>query len=171
MRSDGERRGGMTTQQSAAVPGTQAERPLRTYAAIMTVFLGGFGGVFAAASVRRSLPERLSTYDLLLAGIAGHKLSRLIVKDEVTAPLRAPFVVVSEDEEGTLSEEPRGDGFRRAVGELVTCPSCVGQWACAAFVAGLMTAPRTTRATASVFVADAISDFLHVAYRVGKERA
>jgi hypothetical protein len=161
----------MTTQQSTAVPGTQAERPLATYAAIMTVFLGGFGGVFAAASARRSLPERLSPYDLLLAGIAGHKLSRLIVKDEVAAPLRAPFVAVSEGEDGKLSEEARGEGVRRAIGELVTCPSCVGQWACAAFVAGLMTAPRTTRAAASVFVADAISDFLHVAYRASRERA
>ena len=162
----------MTTQQAEAVPGTQVtERPLATYSAIMTLFLGGFGGLFAAAAARRSLPERLSAYDLALAGIAGHKLSRLIVTDEVTAPLRAPFVAVWEGEDGKLNEEARGDGVRRAIGELITCPSCVGQWACAAFVAGLITAPRTIRVAASVFVADAISDFLHVAYRAGKNRA
>jgi len=113
----------------------------------------------------------MSLYDLALAGIAGHKLSRLIVTDEVTAPLRAPFVVVSEDQEGDKKEEPRGNGPRRAIGELVTCPSCVGQWTTAAFVLGLVTAPRVTRLAGSVFAADAISDFLHVAYRASKDRA
>jgi len=137
----------------------------------MVAFLGGFGSLLAATAAKRSLPERLPLYDLALAGIAGHKLSRLIVKDEVTAPLRAPFVLVSEGDDGELNEQPREEGVRRAIGELVTCPSCVGQWACATFVAGLLTAPRVTRATASVFAADAISDFLHVAYRAGKERA
>jgi hypothetical protein len=162
----------MTTQSSAAVPGTEvSERPLASYTAIMAVFLGGLTALFAAAATKRSLPARLSPYDLALAGVAGHKLSRLIVTDEVTSPLRAPFVSVSEGEDGKLSEEARGEGVRRSVGKLVTCPSCVGQWACAAFVAGLITAPRVTRLTASVFVADAISDFLHVAYRAGKERA
>jgi hypothetical protein len=162
----------MTTQQAPEVPGTDvSERPLGSYTAIMALFLGGFGALFTAAAAKRSLPARLSPYDLALAGVAGHKLSRLIVTDEVTSPLRAPFVVVSEGEGGKLNEEARGEGVRRAVGRLVTCPSCVGQWACAAFVAGLVTAPRVTRLTASVFVADAISDFLHVAYRAGKARA
>jgi len=118
----------------------------------MAAFLGGFGGLVATRAAKGALPERMSLYDLALAGIAGHKLSRLIVTDEVTAPLRAPFVIVSEDEKGDKKEEPRGDGPRRAIGELVTCPSCVGQWATAAFVLGLVTAPRVTRLAGSVFV-------------------
>jgi hypothetical protein len=162
----------LTAVASSPAPGTQApSRPLASYSALIVAFLGSVGSVFGAAAARRSLPDKLSVYDLALAGIAGHKLSRLIVTDEVAAPLRAPFVSVSERDGGTLTEEPRGEGLRRAVGELMTCPSCVGQWACAAFVVGLITAPRVTRATASVFVADAVSDFLHVAYRASKDRA
>jgi hypothetical protein len=162
----------VTGERAASVPGLEApSRPLTSYLGLIAAFLTAFGGLFAAAAAKRRLPDRLSVYDLALAGVAGHKVSRLIARDEVTAPLRAPFVLVSEGEDGKLSEEPRGEGFRRAVGQLVTCPSCVGQWACAAFVTGIITAPRATRAAASVFAADAVSDFLHIAYRAGKDRA
>jgi hypothetical protein len=158
---------------SGAVPvaGENAQRPLASYAALMGAFLGAFGGLIVAVAARGGLPERMSPYDLALAGTAGHKLSRLIATDEVTAPLRAPFVVVFETGDGEKHEEPRGDGPRRAIGQLVTCPSCVGQWTTAAFVVGIALSPRVSRLTASVFVADAISDFLHVAYRASKDRA
>ena len=61
--------------------------------------------------------------------------------------------------------------MQRAVGQLLTCPRCVGQWACAAFVVGTIWSPRPTRAVATVFAADAISDFLHAAYRAAEDRA
>jgi hypothetical protein len=156
--------------QTREVAGEKADRPLVPYSSLMAAFLGTFGGLLTVSAARGRLPDRLSAYDLVLAGVAGHKLSRLIVTDEVTAPLRAPFVTVSENQ-GDVEEEPRGDGFRRAIGELVTCPSCVGQWATAGFVTGLLTAPRMTRAIGSIFVADAVSDFLHIAYKAGKDRA
>ena len=155
----------------AAAVGEHAQRPLASYSALMATFLGGFGGLIAAVAARGRLPERMSPYDLALAGTAGHKLSRLIATDGVTAPLRAPFVVVTETEDGDKHEEPRGEGARRAIGELVTCPSCVGQWTTAGFVVGIAISPRIARLTASIFVADAISDFLHVAYRASKDRA
>ena len=85
--------------------------------------------------------------------------------------MRAPFVDVRKGADGGVEEEPRGTGPRRALGELLSCPSCVGQWSAAGCVAGHLLAPRTTRAVASIFVADAISGFLHVAYRGLKERA
>ena len=75
------------------------------------------------------------------------------------------------DEEGDLVDEASGTGMQRALGQLLTCPKCTGQWACAAFVLGMIWSPRPTRAVASVFAADAISDFLHVAYRAAETRA
>jgi hypothetical protein len=146
-------------------------RPLGSYATLTALFLGGLGAVLGVSEVRNRLPRRVALEDILLGGVAAHKLSRLVATDEVTAFLRAPFVDVREGEDGEVEEEPRGTGPRRALGELLSCPSCVGQWSAAGFVAGYLLAPRTTRAVASIFVADAISDFLHVAYRGLKDRA
>ncbi len=39
----------------------------------------------------RPLPERVSPGDILLLGVATHKLSRLLAKDWVTSFYRAPF--------------------------------------------------------------------------------
>ena len=160
------------------IPGTEVTderagalyRPLGTYAALTGTFIAGFGAVLAVAEARKRLDREVGLTDIALIGIASHKLSRLVSKDEVAAFVRAPFVEVRE-EEGRIKEDPTGSGPRRAVGRLLTCPSCVGQWAAAGFVAGHVWAPRATRAVAAVFVADAVSDFLHVAYRGLKDRA
>ena len=64
-----------------------------------------------------------------MLGIATHKLSRLITKDWVTSPFRAPFTKFKEaDGVGEVTEEARGTGMQQAIGELVTCPWCVGPW-------------------------------------------
>ena len=164
---------------TAAVEGTEVTevsadkpyRPLGSYALLTGTFLAGFGAILAVAEARNRLPRPIGLADIALVGIASHKLSRLVAIDEVTAFVRAPFVEVRTGEDDDLEEEPTGRGPRRAVGELLTCPSCVGQWAAAGFVASHLWAPRATRTIASVFVADAISDFLHVAYRGLKDRA
>jgi hypothetical protein len=131
----------------------------------MTAFSGVFGGGILLANATGRLPRRPSLIDIALVGVAGHKVSRLIAKDKVASPVRAPFVATVVDEEGELADEPAGTGMQRAVGQLLTCPKCVGQWACATFLLGTIWSPRPTRAVASVFAADAISDFLHAAFR------
>ncbi|GAA4081817.1 MULTISPECIES: DUF1360 domain-containing protein [Actinomadura] len=103
--------------------------------------------------------------DLALMTITTHKLSRLIAKDPVTSPLRAPFTRY----EGTsgpseLAEEVRGSGVRHAVGELITCPFCTAQWVATGYAAGLMLAPRATRAVGATMTAVAGSDWLQLAY-------
>lgn len=143
------------------------ERPLGSYTALTTVFGIGFAGsVWLAFRRRGELPERYGVLDILLVGIATHKLSRMVTKDRVTAFARAPFTRFQEPAgRGELEETPRGEGIRRAVGELLVCPYCVAQWVAAGFVAGLVGAPRLTRLLALVFTAHAISDFLQVAYK------
>lgn len=63
-----------------------------------------------------------------------------------------------------LHEEVVGRGWRRAVGELLTCPFCLGQWIGTGFVFGGVFAPRATRAVAATFVVHAGSDALQFAY-------
>lgn len=142
------------------------ERPLGSLLAIM----GGYGA-FAAAlfgAVRvndRDLPERFSASDLALLTVATHKISRLAAKDPVTSPLRAPFTrFAGTSGEAELAEEVRGTGPRKAVGELVTCPFCLGQWVATALAFGLVLTPRPTRLVASVFTALTGADVLQLLY-------
>lgn len=145
-------------------------RPLGSYAAITGVFGGVFGGLLAVGVARGRLPERLGAGDLLLAGLATHKLSRLIGKDKVTSFLRAPFARYDGPAgPGEVSESPRGRGMRLAIGELVTCPYCLGQWVAAGMVGGLAVAPRPTRLVAGTYAVLGISDFLQIAFKLGEE--
>jgi len=146
-------------------------RPLGGYMVIMGAFQAA--ATAAALAFRRSdreLPERVGAGDVVLVGAATHKLSRLLAKDKVFSPLRAPFTrYVEPDGEGEVSEEPRGRGVRYAVGELMVCPYCLGFWVASAFTGGLAFAPRATRLVAATFTALGVSDALQMAYRAGKD--
>src|SRR5918998_20094 len=129
-------------------------RPLDGYAAAM----GGFGVLAASLAVAtkatgRPVPERPSTQDVVLVSIATHKLSRLIAKDAVTSPLRAPFTRYTEPAGAAeLNEEVRDEGsaLRHSIGELITCPFCLA---------------------ATAMTATAASDFLQMFYTMAKEAA
>ena len=83
----------------------------------------------------------------------------------MTSPLRAPFTrYAGTSAEAELDEEVRGAGMRKGLGELVSCPFCLGQWAATVGVFGLIVAPRGTRAAASVFAVLTGSDMLQYAY-------
>lgn len=145
------------------------DRPLGSYAAIDAVYITLLTILGTAIARRGRLPERFDARDLALAGVATHKLSRLLSKHPVTSPLRAPFTRFS----GTagpaeLQEEVRGTGPRHAIGELVSCPFCLAQWVATGFVFGLAAAPRATRLVAAILATTTAADLLHFAHaRVG----
>jgi hypothetical protein len=138
----------------------------------MAVFGALFsGGLLLAARSGRKLPERIGTADLLTIGVASHKLSRLLAKDKVTSPLRAPFTEFEEEGgPSEVEERSRGEGARKAIGELLICPYCLGLWVVSAFAIGLLFAPRLTRFVASILAALTISDFLQIAYKAAEEK-
>jgi hypothetical protein len=130
------------------------------------------GALVALRAAGRELPESLSPGDLALAGIATHKVSRLLAKDKVTSFIRAPFTRYQESAgHGELEEAPRGSGAQHAIGELLVCPYCLAQWVAAGFAVGLVAAPRTTRLVAGIYAAETLSDFLQLAYKAAEERA
>jgi hypothetical protein len=142
------------------------ERPLGGYATLTVTFAAAAVG-FAAWFHRsgRELPDRVDARDLALVTVATHKASRLVAKDRVTSAVRAPFTRFEDDAgPGEVDESARGRGLRRAVGELLVCPYCLGLWLSAAFTAGLLVAPRLTRWSASVLVALSGADVLQMAY-------
>lgn len=119
----------------------------------------------------RNVPGRLPLGDFAILALGTHKLSRVIAKDRVTSFLRSPFTrYTGEAGPSEVSEEPRGAGLRLAVGELLVCPYCVGQWVAGAFVGGYIRDPDVTRMTAAVFAVLAAADFLSQAWVVLEEQ-
>lgn len=149
------------------------EQRLYSYSTLM----GLFNLIFAlflllVKGTGRALPERVDAKDLVLLGVATHKLSLIGAQDAVTSPLRAPFTELQEKESPkSLDEKPRGKGLRRSVGELLTCQFCLGMWVASLFTYGLVLAPRVTRLIATVFTVVTISDHLHQTYKALTKRA
>jgi hypothetical protein len=138
-------------------------RPLAAYGLLTAAFGAAFGCGIAALHDR--LPDRPRATDVALAGVATYKISRLLAKDRVTWVLRAPFTrYEGESGPSEVSESPRGQGLRLALGELLVCPYCVGQWVADAMALGEVAAPRTTRFVAGTFTAYAVADALQMAH-------
>ena len=98
------------------------EMPLGSYAVLVGLYGAAFGG-FLLAHKRsgKPLPERPRLSDILLLGVATHKVSRLVTKDWVTSPIRAPFTEYKETAEaGEVEEKARGEGMQLATGQLLT---------------------------------------------------
>lgn len=157
-------------EETAAAYRAGEDRPRGAFLALMGVYAGLVA--LGAGLVRpRGAPERVGAGDLVLLTVATHKVSRLLAKDPVTSPLRAPFTrFAGTSGEAELAEEVRGSGLQKAVGELVTCPFCLGQWVSTAFVLGLAVAPRATRMAAAVFTAVTGADCLQLAYAAAQEK-
>jgi len=158
------------TTEGYAPPGQRP--PLGSYAVAMGVFNALFAAALLLAKRRgRELPERIGAADLATIGVASHKLSRLIAKDKVTSPLRAPFTEYEgEGGPSEFEESSRGTGPRKAIGEMLLCPYCLGLWVVSAFMSGLLFVPRLTRFLAAVFTALTLSDFLQIAYKAAEDR-
>ena len=124
------------------------EMPLAGYATLVGIYNAAFAAMLLAAkNSGRDLPKKVSVADLVLMGVATHKLTRLITKDWVTAPLRAPFTEYKESAGG-------GEVIEKSRGEF-----------------GFVFAPRVTRFISGIFAAVTVSDFLQHAYEAAKERS
>ncbi|MBB2948057.1 hypothetical protein FB565_007828 [Actinoplanes lutulentus] len=165
----------MTQARLARAYSPHEHRPLDGYVVTMGAFGVLSASLVAAAKLTGApVPERPALADVALISIATHKLSRLIAKDSVTSPLRAPFTRYAEPAGAAeLNEEVRDEGssVRHGIGELVTCPFCLAVWVATGLTGGLVLAPRFTRLVATVLTATAVSDFLQMAYSMAKEKA
>jgi hypothetical protein len=131
--------------------------PLLGYAVLAAAWNAAFGAGLAA--------------DIALLGVGTHKLSRLLAKDRVTSFLRAPFTRYEESGgPGEVEETARGTGLRRATGELLVCPNCLGLWVASGFTLSFLFAPRTTRTLAAMLAVLTASDVLQLAYAKAEGR-
>ena len=146
------------------------EQLLTEYATLLGFYLGAVSVLTGIAAEQKRLRRKFSVLDLALLGIATHKLSRIVAKDRITGILRAPFVnYIRSAGAGEVEEEPRGSGFQRGIGHLISCPYCMAPWCATALSFGLLFVPRVTRFFAGILVSVTASDFLHRAYLKMKE--
>jgi len=144
------------------------EMPLAGYATLLAAYGGMFGAVFGNLLSRSDVANPRPA-DVVMLGIATHKIGRIITKDWVTSPLRAPFVEYVESAGGgEVKERSRGTGLRRAVGDLLTCPWCIAPWVAGALYSLFLINPRAARLIASGFTSVAVSDFLQHAYTAAR---
>jgi hypothetical protein len=147
------------------------EMPLSGYAALLAAYAAVFGPLWVVlwSRRRRTGADRPSIADAVLLGIATHKIGRIITKDWVTSPIRAPFTEYVESEGGgEVSERSRGQGLQRAVGDLLTCPWCIAPWVAGALYSAFLINPHAARMLAAGATSVAASDFLQHALNASK---
>src|SRR5215210_91304 len=145
-----------TTQMSD--PQERQER--MTYVTLVGLFIALLG-----ASVFRERDQKhtftLDPRDLALFGLATYRAGRMVAYDRVAEPFRDPVTETVPDEyragENVVAE---GAGARKALGELVSCPTCVGTWVAAGLVYGYRLAPGPTRLAAAILAVSGLAELL-----------
>ncbi len=148
------------------------DRPLGGYLAAMGAYAATVATLVSVTRLtRRDIPNGRTVRDLVLSAVATQKLSRLITKDPVTSPLRAPFTVYrGQVGPAELAEDVRGQGAQKAIGELITCPFCLDLWVATGLTAGFVYLPRATRLAVDTLAVLAGADLLQFGYALLQER-
>ncbi len=133
-----------------------------TYLTLISVFLGAFGLV-AHSGKRRGRTMDVGPMDLALLGLATYRIGRLTAYDRVTQPLREPFTETEPAADAGETVVAQGTGARKALGELLSCPTCIGTWAAAALVYGLQLMPAPTRLFLVIMSATGLAELLDAA--------
>lgn len=108
-------------------------------------------GIFLSAATvagRARRPHEMSprVLDLAMSGMAAHRIGRMIAFEQVAEPLREAFTATVPDESGAdETVVARGRGLRWAIGELLSCPICVGTWAALGLSIGMLVMPGPTQ--------------------------
>ena len=124
------------------------------FLALMAAFSAWISGGRQALEIR--------PFDLVLLGLSTYRTGRLVAFERVTEPLRQPFTETKPDDSGAGEVVvARGAGSRRVLGELVSCPVCVGTWVAAGLVYGLHLAPRPTRVYLAVMGTTGAAELLN----------
>lgn len=137
------------------------------YASKLTL-IGIFLSIFAAFISRMSVWRRgreefnLRPFDLVLLSFATLRLGRMVAYDHVSEPLRQPFAETVPDPTGAgETVTARGEGAKRTLGQLLSCPICAGTWISAGLVYGLHALPNATRVFLSIMATVGVAEWLN----------
>ncbi len=128
---------------------------------LASVFLGVLM-TFSARLARRGEEVTIRPFDLLLLGLSTYRTGRLVAYERVAEPIRQPFTDVISDESGAGDTVvASGRGARWVIGELLSCPICIGTWVSAGLVCGLHVAPIPTRLYLAVMGTTGVAQLFH----------
>lgn len=133
------------------------------------ILMVGFMGIYALVVLATWLLGGLRSFelpmlDLILLGLATMRLGRMIAFDRIAEPLRVPFTKTVPDRNGAGSiVVPRGSGVRRSLGEMISCPICIGTWVAAFLVYGMLVLPAPTRVLVAILAVTGAAELLHSA--------
>lgn len=121
----------------------------------------GLLGAFSALLRRRNEQMQLRPLDLAMLGLSTYRTGRLLAFERVAQPLRAPVTETVPDGSGAGEAiVATGKGWRWTLGELVSCPICIGTWVAAGLVYGLHLAPRPTRVFLAIMSSTGVAQIL-----------
>jgi hypothetical protein len=150
----------------ADVSTVQEALPVTSYAGLMAFYAALFSFLIAQARSDDRLSQRMSAGEFVVFSLAVFHLSRTMSKGWITIPLRAGFAKYQEPSPlpSEVIETARGKGLQRVIGELLTCPFCLGTWVGLGLGYGWVFAPRATRLLTTISALGAVSNFLHLFY-------
>lgn len=126
--------------------------------------VGTYGGLllgFSALLRGRDEQVQLRPFDLVMLGLSTYRTGRMLAFERVAAPLREPFTETIADGSGAGDAVvATGTGWRWTVGELLSCPVCIGTWVAAGLVYGLHLAPGPTRVYLAVMSSTGVAQLL-----------
>ena len=129
-----------------------------TKLALMGIFMGSLAA-FSAWTRDRGEHVKVGPFDLAILGLSAYRVGHLLAYERVAAPLREPVTETIPDASGVgETVVARGSGARAAIGELLSCPVCIGTWVAAGLVYGLHLAPRPTRVFLAVMSTTGVAD-------------
>lgn len=104
----------------------------------------------------------LSTLDWIMLGLAALRCGRMIAFELIFEPFRSSFAVTVEHPHAGMTTEPRYDsGWRKSIGELITCPICAGTWSAAVLLYGLILLPGPFHLLITLLSAVSIAELGH----------
>jgi hypothetical protein len=129
----------------------QAKETRNAKLALIGAFLGSIA-TFSLMADRRESRSSANPFDIALLGLASYRIGRMLAYERVAAPLREVVTKTEADPSGFgETVVARGQGARKVLGELLSCPICISTWAAAGLVYGMQLAPVPTRVLAKTF--------------------
>jgi hypothetical protein len=133
---------------------SQERRPYAYYALLIGIYNALFGLFLWLYRRKSDHLERITGLDILLLAMSTLRMAKLVSEDEITTVVREPLIEVQGEQ-----KQPKGRGFRRALGQLVLCSTCVGTWVAAILTYALHLYPRQTRPFLAIMSASGASQF------------
>lgn len=168
-----------TSPEASAAPSSQTvgasrqtaarEEPEVAYLGLAGAYITVTAGTWLWLRRHRHIWPKPGFFDLVLLGLATARLSRLITRDKIMRPVRAPLTAAEIEAGGELKEHAKGSGLVRAAGELLTCPRCTAVWAASGLALGFFASPASARFAGLLLSSSLISDFVNRSFALLNE--